>query len=123
MLAQGGGTIVNNSGVAGLVAIPAAAPYIAAKHAVIGLTEAAAAEYAEQGIRINALAPGVTLIEEAAGYLRSVPEAAEAMHRSSPLPRGARPEEIAEAAAWVACDRASFVVGATVPVDGGWTTR
>ncbi|MGW1073845.1 SDR family NAD(P)-dependent oxidoreductase [Streptomyces sp. NPDC002537] len=124
MLGQdGGGTIVNNSSTAGLVATPTAAPYIASKHAVIGLTKAAAAEYAEQGIRINAIAPGVTLIEKLTEYLRSVPEMAEAMYKSSLLPRGARPEEIAEAAAWLASDRASFVVGATVPVDGGWTTR
>ncbi|MBQ0826508.1 glucose 1-dehydrogenase [Streptomyces tagetis] len=118
-----GGAIVNTSSTAGLVATPVAAPYVAAKHAVVGLTKAAAAEYAARGIRINALAPGSTRTEMVEDWLGKVPGGEELLCASAPLPRIAGPEEIAEAAAWLASDRASFVVGATVPVDGGWTIR
>lgn len=122
MLAHGG-AIVNTSSTAGLVATPVAAPYIASKHAVLGLTKAAAAEYAPLGIRINAIAPGSTRSEMIDDWLEQEPGAEELLFRSAPLPRIADPEEIAEAAAWLGSDRASFVVGATVPVDGGWTVR
>lgn len=118
-----GGAIVNTSSTAGLVATPVAAPYIASKHAVVGLTKAAAAEYAARGIRINAIAPGSTRGEMLDDWLERQPGAEELIRSATPLPRLADPEEIAEAAAWLGSDRASFVVGATVPVDGGWTVR
>ncbi|MFG3496025.1 SDR family NAD(P)-dependent oxidoreductase [Streptomyces sp. NPDC047928] len=118
-----GGTIVNNSSVAGLVATPAPAAYVAAKHAVLGLTKAAAAEYAALGVRVNAIAPGTTRSEMMQQWFELNPGIEEALHRQAPLPRTAEPEEIAEAAAWLCSDRSSFVVGATVPVDGGWTVR
>ncbi|MEV7023177.1 glucose 1-dehydrogenase [Kitasatospora sp. NPDC093558] len=118
-----GGAIVNTSSTAGLVATPAAAPYIASKHAVIGLTKAAANEYAAQGIRINAIAPGTTRSEMIARWLELAPEMEEALRAAAPLPHIAAPEEVAQAAAWLLSDRASFVVGATMPVDGGWTVR
>ncbi|MFE9251321.1 glucose 1-dehydrogenase [Streptomyces sp. NPDC007088] len=118
-----GGAIVNTSSTAGLVATPVAAPYIASKHAVVGLTKAAAAEYARHGIRVNALAPGSTRSEMIDDWLEQVPGAEELLREAAPLPRIADPQEIAEAAAWLGSDRASFVVGATVPVDGGWTIR
>jgi A-factor type gamma-butyrolactone 1'-reductase (1S-forming) len=118
-----GGAIVNTSSTAGLVATPVAAPYVASKHAVLGLTKAAAAEYAEHGIRINAITPGSTRTEMIDEWLEQDPGAEELLRSSAPLPRMADPEEIAEAAAWLVSDRASFVVGATVPVDGGWTIR
>ncbi|GHG58741.1 SDR family NAD(P)-dependent oxidoreductase [Streptomyces griseocarneus] len=121
MLASGGGTIVNNSSVGGLLATPVAAPYVAAKHAVIGLTKAAAAEYAAQGIRVNAVAPGTTRSEVVADWFAQNPGIEAALHAATPQPRTAEPEEIAEAAAWLLSDRASFVTGATVPVDGGFT--
>lgn len=118
-----GGAIVNTSSTAGLVATPVAAPYIASKHAVVGLTKAAAAEYARHGIRVNALAPGSTRSEMIDEWLEQDPGAEELLREAAPLPRIADPQEIAEAAAWLSSDRASFVVGATVPVDGGWTIR
>ncbi|MEZ3182069.1 glucose 1-dehydrogenase [Streptomyces pimonensis] len=118
-----GGAIVNTSSTAGLVATPVAAPYVASKHAVVGLTKAAAAEYAARGIRINAIAPGSTRGEMLDDWLERQPGAEELIRSATPLPRLADPEEIAEAAAWLGSDRASFVVGATVPVDGGWTVR
>jgi NAD(P)-dependent dehydrogenase (short-subunit alcohol dehydrogenase family) len=121
MLACGGGAIVNTSSVGGLVATPVSAPYIASKHAVLGLTKAAAAEYGAQGIRVNAIAPGTTrseLVEE--WYARNPGIEAE-VHRTTPQPRTADPEEVAEAAAWLCSDRSSYVTGATLAVDGGFT--
>ncbi|MFJ3927878.1 glucose 1-dehydrogenase [Streptomyces sp. NPDC090022] len=123
MLTTGGGAIVNNSSTAGLVATPVTAAYIASKHAVLGLTKAAATEYAAQGIRVNALAPGSTRSEMIDAWLKENPAMEEVLLQSAPLPRIAAPEEIAEAAAWLCSDRASFVIGATLSVDGGWTTR
>ncbi|MFJ4781470.1 SDR family NAD(P)-dependent oxidoreductase [Streptomyces sp. NPDC088762] len=123
MLTTGGGSIVNNSSTAGLVATPVTATYIASKHAVLGLTKAAACEYAAQGIRVNAIAPGATRSEMIDAWLRENPAMEEVLLQSAPLPRMASPEEIAESAAWLCSDRASFVLGTTLSVDGGWTTR
>ncbi|MFC5146934.1 SDR family NAD(P)-dependent oxidoreductase [Streptomyces aureoversilis] len=119
--AGSGGSVVNNSSVAGMLAIPAAAPYIASKHAVIGLTKAAAAEYAPHGIRVNTVAPGTTRSEIIAGWFERNPHIEPELHRLTPQARTAEPAEIAEAAAWLCSDRASFVTGAVLPVDGGFT--
>ncbi|MFD0267598.1 SDR family NAD(P)-dependent oxidoreductase [Streptomyces sp. NPDC127106] len=122
MLESGtGGAIVNTSSTGGLVATPVAAPYVVSKHAVIGLTKAAAAEYGDQGIRVNAIAPGTTRSEMVADWFAQNPGAEEMLHRATPQPRTAEPEEIAEAAAWLCSERASFVTGATLVVDGGFT--
>ncbi|MGW0366505.1 SDR family NAD(P)-dependent oxidoreductase [Streptomyces sp. NPDC002990] len=121
MLTTGGGAIVNNSSVAGIVSTPVASPYVAAKHAVIGLTKAAAVEYAALGIRVNAVAPGTTRTEVVEEWFAAVPEMEARLHAATPQPRTAEPEEIAEAAAWLCSSRASFVTGATMPVDGGFT--
>ncbi|MEU9130485.1 glucose 1-dehydrogenase [Kitasatospora sp. NPDC048540] len=122
MLAGGtGGAIVNTSSTGGLVATPVAAPYVVSKHAVIGLTKAAAAEYGGQGIRVNAIAPGTTRSEMVADWFAQNPGAEEMLHRATPQPRTAEPEEIAEAAAWLCSERASYVTGATLAVDGGFT--
>ncbi|MEN8655979.1 glucose 1-dehydrogenase [Streptomyces sp. 21So2-11] len=119
MLTSGGGAIVNNSSVGGLLATPVAAPYVASKHAVIGLTKAAAAEYAAQGIRVNAVAPGTTRTEVVGAWFAQNPGIEEVLHQATPQARTAEPVEIAEAAAWLCSDRASFVTGVTMPVDGG----
>lgn len=116
---EAGGAIVNTSSVGGLKATPVPAPYVASKHAVIGLTKAAAAEYARHGIRINALAPGLTRSEMVEQWFTRFPGIEQKLHEATPQPRTAEPEEIAEAAAWLLSDRASFVTGATMPVDGG----
>ncbi|MFD3548779.1 SDR family NAD(P)-dependent oxidoreductase [Streptomyces sp. NPDC058655] len=124
MLERGGGAIVNNSSTAGLVATIAGSPYIAAKHAVIGLTKAAANEYADRGIRVNALATGATRSEMISGWLaEDHPAREDAMARKAMLQRLASPREIAEVAAWLCSARSSYVVGATVPVDGGRLAR
>ncbi|MFF4551275.1 SDR family NAD(P)-dependent oxidoreductase [Streptomyces sp. NPDC001435] len=121
MVQGGGGAIVNTSSVGGLVASSTAAPYIASKHAVIGLTKAAAVEYAAHRIRVNSIAPGLTRSEMVDEWFAVSPAAAEKAYRSAPQGRAAEPEEVAETAAWLCSDRASFVTGATLPVDGGRT--
>ncbi|MFF7734902.1 glucose 1-dehydrogenase [Streptomyces sp. NPDC007984] len=121
MLPTGGGSIVNTSSVGGLVATSVAAPYIASKHAVVGLTKAAAVEYAQHGIRVNAIAPGLTRSELVDQWFTLHPEAEQRAFRSAPQQRAADPEEVAEAAAWLCSDRASFVTGSCLPVDGGRT--
>jgi A-factor type gamma-butyrolactone 1'-reductase (1S-forming) len=118
-----GGSIVNNSSVGGLVAIPAAAPYIAAKHAVVGLTRAAADEYAQQGIRVNAVAPGTTRSEITADWFGRNPGLEDMVNSRTPQGRTAEPEEIANAAAWLLSDRSPFLTGAVLPVDGGFVNQ
>ncbi|MEU4212144.1 glucose 1-dehydrogenase [Streptomyces sp. NPDC026206] len=123
MLVGGGGAIVNNSSVGGLVAIPAAAPYVASKHAVVGLTRAAADEYAKQGIRVNAVAPGTTRSEITADWFERNPGLEDMVNAMTPQARTAAPEEIAEAAAWLLSDRSPFLTGVVMPVDGGFVNQ
>ncbi|WP_326698459.1 SDR family oxidoreductase [Streptomyces sp. NBC_01754] len=123
MLAGGGGSVVNNSSVGGLVAIPAASAYIAAKHAVVGLTRAAADEYAGQGIRVNSVAPGTTRSEITADWFGRNPGLEEMVNSRTPQGRTAEPEEIAAAAAWLLSDRCPFLTGTVLPVDGGFINQ
>ncbi|WP_432122207.1 SDR family NAD(P)-dependent oxidoreductase [Streptomyces sp. S1] len=123
MLEGGGGSIVNNSSVGGLVAIPTAAPYIASKHAVIGLTRAAADEYAQQGIRVNAVAPGTTRSEITRDWFGRNPGLEEVANSLTPQGRTAEPEEIAQAVAWLLSDRCPFLTGTVMPVDGGFVNK
>lgn len=121
MLQTGGGAIVNTSSVGGLVGNFGLAPYLAAKHGVIGLTKSAAFEYGKQNLRVNAIAPGSTATEMfLGGMAHTPPEIASKFNSSSPMDRLGRPEEIAAAAGWLLSDQASFVTGATLPVDGGF---
>ena len=121
MLATGGGAIVNTSSVGGLAGNFGIAPYVAAKHGVIGLTKAAAFEYGTQNLRVNAVAPGSTATEMFLGGMEHTPpELAVKFNSSSPMQRLGRPEEIAAGAAWLLSDQASFVTGATLPIDGGF---
>ena len=119
MLEAGGGAIVNTASVAGLVATGVGAPYVAAKHAVIGLTKAAAAEYGDRGIRVNALAVGSTLTEMMESVIEAAPGVEQKFFARAIQQRLADPSEVAQAALWLCSDASSFVTGATVPVDGG----
>jgi NAD(P)-dependent dehydrogenase (short-subunit alcohol dehydrogenase family) len=122
MLGAGGGVIVNNASIAGMIADPGISAYVAAKHAVIGLTKAAAIEYASQGIRINALAPG--LVET--GMTRhwfDDENIRTKLLANIPLGRAARPEEMAEIVLFLCSDSASFAVAQVFVVDGGCTAH
>jgi NAD(P)-dependent dehydrogenase (short-subunit alcohol dehydrogenase family) len=119
MLAQGAGAIVNTSSGAGLVGFAALPAYVASKHAVLGLTKAAALAYVRQGIRINAVCPGSTRTPLLEGFMSQAPGMEQAMSEAAPIGRLARPEEIAEAMVWLCSDAASFVVGHAFSVDGG----
>lgn len=126
MVEQGSGAILNMASAAGLIGWPGASGYVAAKHGVVGLTKAAALEYAPQGVRINAICPSYTmtpmvekdLFEDTLGNDEELIAAARANH---PIGRFAQPPEIAAAAVWLLSDKASFVTGTAMPVDGGYT--
>lgn len=120
MLEQGGGAIVNISSVAGLIGFPLHAPYVAAKHGVMGLTKTASLEFASQGIRVNTVCPGTILTPMLEGFAnnRANADIAVAM---TPMGRVGRPEELAAAAVWLCSAQASYVTGATLSVDGGWS--
>jgi NAD(P)-dependent dehydrogenase (short-subunit alcohol dehydrogenase family) len=124
MLESGGGAIVNTSSMMGLVANPNQPGYISSKHAVIGLTKQAALQYAARGIRVNAVCPGTILTG-----MNDRPEigghdgARERGKLLNPVGRVAEAEEVAEAVIWLASDRASFVTGQALAVDGEYTTK
>lgn len=119
MKSQQGGSIVNVASVAGLAAAPGQAIYAATKHAVVGLTRSAAAEYARHGVRINCVCPGITDTPMLARAIERNPKRAALVERAQPMPRAARPEEIAEAIFWLAGPAASYVTGHPLAVDGG----
>ena len=124
MLKTGGGAIVNTSSVGGLIGFPGVSVYVASKHAVLGLTKTAALEYATQGIRVNAVSPGgimtPMLDRFTGGTDTDFYKQLEAMH---PMGRTGTPEEIAEAVLWLCSDKASFVTGQSLTVDGGLTAK
>ncbi|MFJ9813386.1 SDR family NAD(P)-dependent oxidoreductase [Streptomyces sp. NPDC101158] len=119
LLAAGGGSVVNTASAAGMVATGAGAPYVAAKHAVIGMTKAAAAEYGERGIRVNSLVVGTTRTELIEGAIAAHPHLEDLFVARQIQKRMARPDEIAHAALWLAGPHASFVTGSSMAVDGG----
>nr|WP_294529541.1 glucose 1-dehydrogenase [uncultured Rhodopila sp.] len=116
--AAGGGAIVNTASIAGLIGLRGSTAYVAAKHAVIGLTKTAAMEYAADGIRVNAVCPGF-ITTRMTTWTRE--NRGDAIIAGTPLGRFGEPREIAEMVVWLCSDRASFVTGAAYQVDGGWT--
>jgi NAD(P)-dependent dehydrogenase (short-subunit alcohol dehydrogenase family) len=116
MLRSGGGTIVNMASVAGLNGTANLAAYVAGKAGIIGLTKVAALDYADQGIRVNVVAPGpiLTYHLEAAG-----PEAQRLAGLSTPMRRTGTAAEVAQAVLWLCSPQSSFITGAVIPIDGG----
>lgn len=121
MLETGGGSIVNCASVAGLVGAPFFSAYVAAKHGVVGLTKTAALEYARQGIRVNAVCPG--MIDTPMSRAGMTPEIAEALVAESAIGRLGEPEEVARAVVWLCDEAPGFLTGQAIAVDGAWTAR
>ena len=120
MLDSGGGSIVNMSSTVGILGWQGLGAYAASKHGIVGLTQSGALDYAESGIRINAVAPGAIITdpisalsdEQRAPIVEAVP-----MHRIG------RPQEVGATVAWLCSDEAAFITGAVIPVDGGQLAR
>ena len=122
MLQSGSGAIVNNASIAGVIAEPGISAYIAAKHGVIGLSKAAAVEYANQGIRINALAPGLVNTAMTKAWFDD-PNMRAHFIANTPIGRVSQPAEIASMVLFLCSDLATFAVGQTYVIDGGYTTH
>jgi len=120
MLKQGSGAIVNNSSVDGQRAFPWNPVYSAAKHGILGLTKSGAMQYADKGIRINAICPGWIRTPPVDDMLKHNPDAEKGMLMHQPIGRLGKPEEVAEAVVWLCSDSASLIVGTALAVDGGY---
>jgi NAD(P)-dependent dehydrogenase (short-subunit alcohol dehydrogenase family) len=123
MLKQKSGAIVNTSSIMGLTGAIRVPAYTAAKHGVAGLTKAAALEYARHGLRINAVCPAPIYTPMLMGAFEKRPDMEERYARAEPMKRIGQPEEIGEAVAWLCSDRASYVTGLPMPVDGGYMAQ
>lgn len=121
MLRSGGGVIVNTSSGAGVKGFKGQAAYAAAKHGVIGLTKSAALDYASQGIRINAICPGIIETSMMDRFTGGTSEGRDRVIAQEPVGRMGRPEEIAAAVVWLCSDLAAFTIGHALVVDGGQT--
>lgn len=122
MVKSGGGTIVNTASVAGIIADPGMAPYVAAKHGVVGLTKAAGIEYASQGIRVNAIVPGLVETPMTQRWLED-PDFRKNVIGNVPAGRPAKPEEIADMVLFLSSPSSSFAAGQTFVIDGGQTAH
>jgi NAD(P)-dependent dehydrogenase (short-subunit alcohol dehydrogenase family) len=123
MLARGRGAIVNCASIAGLVGFPRAGAYVASKHGVVGLTRAAALEYARSGIRVNAVCPGVIRTAMVERVFEKQPDMEAQLAAAEPIGRLGTADEVASAVVWLCSDAASFVTGQAIAVDGGWVAQ
>lgn len=123
MLKNGGGAIVNNASVGGLIGFPGGAMYVASKHAVLGLTKASALEVAKSGIRINAVSPAVIQTDMADLAINGMGATKEQFAAMHPVGRVGTPKEIASAVLYLCSDGASFITGQSLTVDGGFTAQ
>ena len=122
MLKTGGGAIVNNSSVAGLIGMAGVGIYNASKHAVIGLTKATALEVAKKNIRVNSVAPAAIETRMLTEFMNT-PEMMKMMESLHPIGRIGKPDEIAHTVVFLCSDKASFITGQTLAVDGGFTAQ
>jgi NAD(P)-dependent dehydrogenase (short-subunit alcohol dehydrogenase family) len=120
---QRSGAIVNCSSLGGLVGLPQRAANHGTKHAVLGMTKSAGVEYASRGIRINAVCPGTIDTPMVADMLKGQADAMAEIMKQQPIGRLGRAEEVAAAVLWLCSPAASFVIGAGLPVDGGFTAH
>jgi NAD(P)-dependent dehydrogenase (short-subunit alcohol dehydrogenase family) len=123
MSSQGAGAIVNTSSGAGVVGFAGLPHYVAAKHGVVGLTKTAAQEFARSGVRVNAILPGTTNTPMIRGFVEGNPEVGKMIAKSVGRGTLGDPDEVAQAAVWLCSDRASFVSGESMLVDGATVCR
>ena len=119
MLKAGGGAIVNNSSIVGVRA-SVSAPYSATKKGVIGLTMSAAIEFADQGVRVNAIAPGTIMTPIIERRISDDPDMIDRADEAVAMGRAGESDEIASVATWLCSDESSYITGETITVDGGW---
>jgi len=123
MFKHADGAIVNISSIAGLVGLAGIPAYVSSKHGINGLTKTAALEYANQGIRINSVCPGAIQTAMIDRFVGSESQERKDLMTAHPLGRFGRPEEVAEAIVWLCSDKASFITGQNLAVDGGYTVK
>jgi NAD(P)-dependent dehydrogenase (short-subunit alcohol dehydrogenase family) len=116
MLRNGGGSVVNMASLAGLTGVANLAAYVAGKAGIIGLTKVAALDYADQGVRVNVIAPGTILTEH---IERAGEQAQRAAAKATPMGRIGQAREVADLVLWLCSDRSAFITGAVIPIDGG----
>jgi NAD(P)-dependent dehydrogenase (short-subunit alcohol dehydrogenase family) len=123
MLASGGGSIVNNASQLGVVGMGTVAPYVSAKHAVVGLSRTAALELAQQNVRVNVITPAGVDTPLFRSTMGATPEGAAHIAGMHPVNRVAQPEEIASFVAYLLSDETTFITGSALSIDGGWTAQ
>ena len=123
MLKNTGGAIVNISSIAGLLGLQGIPAYVSSKHGINGLTKTAALEYAKQGIRVNTVCPGAIQTAMIDRFVGSESQERQDLIAAHPLGRFGRPEEVAEAVVWLCSDKASYITGQSLAVDGGYTVQ